>query len=87
MSWAVRKRELTALSSSRWAGAVTKATHDQWALARRGQAAHLQSPEAGIKTITHRLSLPIGAKGAKRAPGGYRSKREWHAKARPAASA
>ncbi|MFI0967904.1 IS200/IS605 family accessory protein TnpB-related protein, partial [Streptomyces sp. NPDC021080] len=35
-SWAARKRELTGLSSSRWAGSLTKATHDLWALARRG---------------------------------------------------
>src|SRR3990170_4960070 len=39
--WAVRKRELTGKSSARWAGSITKATHDQWALARRGQAAHV----------------------------------------------
>ncbi|MHA5051568.1 nuclease/transposase family protein [Streptomyces sp. SD15] len=81
-TWAVRKRELTAVSSSRWAGSITKASHDQWALARRSQAAHIQSLEAGIRTITHRLSVPIGAKGTKRAPGGYRSQQEWHAKAR-----
>jgi hypothetical protein len=29
-----------------------------------------------------RLSLPVGQKGSKRAPGGYRSRREWHAKSR-----
>ncbi|MEU1407719.1 IS200/IS605 family accessory protein TnpB-related protein [Streptomyces sp. NPDC005728] len=81
-TWSVRKRELTAVSSSRWAGAITKASHDQWALARRGQVAHLHSLEAGIKTITHQLSLPIEEKGSKRAPGGYRSKREWFAKTR-----
>ncbi|ALC18423.1 IS200/IS605 family element transposase accessory protein TnpB [Streptomyces pristinaespiralis] len=81
-SWAVRKRELTGVSSSRWAGSITKATHDQWALARHGQAAHIQGLEAGIRTIAHRLSLPVGAKGTKRAAGGYRSRREWHAKAR-----
>ncbi|MBT2509166.1 transposase [Streptomyces sp. ISL-98] len=81
-SWASRKRELTPLSSSRWAGALTKATHDQWALARRGQAAHLQSLEAGVRTIAHRLSLPIREKGSKRAPGGYRSKSEWFQKTR-----
>ncbi|MEV0690373.1 IS200/IS605 family accessory protein TnpB-related protein [Streptomyces sp. NPDC050388] len=81
-AWAVRKRELTSASSSRWAGSITKATHDQWALARRGQAAHLQCLEAAVRTIGHRLSLPIGEKGSKRAPGGYRSKREWHAKTR-----
>ncbi|WP_030679159.1 IS200/IS605 family accessory protein TnpB-related protein [Streptomyces cellulosae] len=81
-AWAVRKRELTPVSSSRWAGAITKASHDQWALARRGQLAHIQNLEAGISTIRHRLSLPLGDKGSKRAPGGYRSRREWHAKTR-----
>ncbi|MFJ9704044.1 IS200/IS605 family accessory protein TnpB-related protein [Streptomyces sp. NPDC101234] len=80
--WAQRKRALTEESSSRWAGSVTKATHDQWALARRGQGAHIQSLEAGVRTVAHRLSLPVGAKGGKRAPGGYRSRQEWFAKSR-----
>ncbi|MER6149490.1 IS200/IS605 family accessory protein TnpB-related protein [Streptomyces hirsutus] len=81
-TWAVRKRELTPLSSARWAGAITKATHEQWALARRGALAHLQSLQAGVRMLRHRLALPVGSKGSKRAPGGYRSRREWHAKAR-----
>ncbi|MEV5932201.1 IS200/IS605 family accessory protein TnpB-related protein [Streptomyces sp. NPDC052079] len=81
-SWAARKRDLTAESSSRWAGSITRATHDQWALARRGQAAHVQSLEAGITTIRHRLSLPVGQKGTKRTPGGYRCAHEWFNKAR-----
>jgi hypothetical protein len=81
-SWASRKRELTPLSSARWAGAITKATHDQWALACRGQLAHIQDLEAGVRTIRHRLSLPVGSRGSKRTPGGYRSRQEWHAKAR-----
>ncbi|MFF3355586.1 IS200/IS605 family accessory protein TnpB-related protein [Streptomyces sp. NPDC002917] len=81
-SWAARKRELTGVSSSRIAGAITKATHDQWALARRCQAAHIQNLAAGIKTLRHRLSLPLGEKGTKRAAGGYRSKSEWFRKSR-----
>jgi IS605 OrfB family transposase len=81
-AWAVRKRELTPQSSARWAGAITKATHDQWTLARRCALAHIQSLEAGVRTLRHRLSLPVGQKGSKRAPGGYRSRREWHAKTR-----
>jgi IS605 OrfB family transposase len=81
-TWAARKRSLTPQSSARWAGAVTKATHDQWALSRRGQLAHIQNLEAGIKTIAHRLSQPIGAKGTKKAPGGYRSEGEWFHKTR-----
>ncbi|OAH10919.1 hypothetical protein STSP_57610 [Streptomyces jeddahensis] len=80
--WAQRKRAVTKESSSRWAGSITKATHDQWALARRGQLACIQSIEAGIRTIAHRLALPIGAKGSKGSPGGYRSRQEWFAKSR-----
>ncbi|MGC4945927.1 IS200/IS605 family accessory protein TnpB-related protein [Streptomyces sp. DT224] len=81
-SWAVRKRGLTGLSSSRIAGAITKASHDQWALARRGLVAHIRTLEAGIQTLKHRLSLPVGAKGTKRAAGGYRSRGEWFHKSR-----
>ena len=70
------------MSSSRIAGAITKATHDQWTLARRCQAAHIQNLVAGIRTLRHRLSLPIGEPGTKRAAGGYRSKNEWFRKSR-----
>ncbi|WP_409474166.1 IS200/IS605 family accessory protein TnpB-related protein [Streptomyces sp. HC307] len=81
-TWAARKRALTPVASSRWAGAITKASHDQWALARRCQLAHIQSLQAGVATIEHRLAQPVGAKGSKNAPGGYRSRREWFAKSR-----
>jgi IS605 OrfB family transposase len=81
-AWAVRKRSLTPDASSRWAGSVTRASHDQWALARRGLAAHIRDLDAGIATIRQRLSLPVGQKGTRRAPGGYRSRREWFHKAR-----
>ncbi|GGS96033.1 hypothetical protein GCM10010270_80040 [Streptomyces violaceus] len=80
--WAARKRALTEASSSRWAGSITKVTHDQWALARRGQLAHIKSLQAGVRTIAHRLSLPVGEKGGKRAPGGYHTRQQWHAKTR-----
>ncbi|MGW1090049.1 IS200/IS605 family accessory protein TnpB-related protein [Streptomyces sp. NPDC002596] len=81
-TWASRKRELTRMSSSRIAGAITKATHDQWALARRCQAAYIQNLAAGITMLRHRLSLPIGERGTKRVAGGYRSKNEWFRKSR-----
>ncbi|WP_329452436.1 transposase [Streptomyces sp. NBC_01724] len=81
-TWAVRKRDLTKESSSRIAGAITKATHDQWALARRCQAAYIRNLDAGIRTLRHRLSLPLGEKGTKREAGGYRSKNEWFRKSR-----
>ncbi|WP_344895320.1 hypothetical protein [Actinomadura meridiana] len=80
--WAARKRELTAESSARWAGSITKASHDQWVLSRRCQLAHIRSLEAGVRILKQRLSLPIGGKGTKRAPGGYRSRREWFCKSR-----
>ncbi|MGW2328118.1 IS200/IS605 family accessory protein TnpB-related protein [Streptomyces sp. NPDC001700] len=81
-SWAARKRAVTGESSSRWAGSITKATHDQWALSRRAQYAHIQTLEAGVRTIADRLSLPVGSKGTKRSPGGYRTRQEWFTKTR-----
>ena len=81
-TWAARKRDLTAQSSSRWAGSVTSNTHDQWGLSRRAQWQHLVSLDAGIRTIRHRLSLPVGEKGSKSRPGGYRSRNEWFHKSR-----
>ena len=81
-TWAERKRELTAESSSRWAGSVTANTHDQWGLSRRAQWQHLQSLDAGIRMIRHRLSLPIGEKGSRGTPGGYRSEHERFQKTR-----
>ncbi len=80
--WARRKRTVTAASSSRWAGAITKTSHAQWALARRGQLAHPRSLEAGIAMLEYRLAQPLGARGAKGRPGGYGSRREWFAKSR-----
>lgn len=80
--WAARKRSLTGVSSSRWAGAITRASHDQWALSRRCLDAHVRGLEAGIAMLTHRLAQPIGQPGTKRSPGGYRSRSEWFGKRR-----
>jgi len=83
-TWAVRKRELTGSCSARWAESITKATHDQWALARRGQAAHLAWLRGQIASIEARLARPLGTKADRRAglPRGYGSRAEWHAKSR-----
>lgn len=83
-SWAERKRELTGACSARWAGSITKATHDQWALARRGQAAYMTWLRGQITRIQARLARPLGAKADKRAGlvRGYGSRAEWHAKSR-----
>jgi IS605 OrfB family transposase len=80
--WADRKRDLTVESTARWAGAITKATHDQWGLARRAQAAHVQSLRDGIAIIRHRLCQELGSKGSGGMPGGYRSRGEWFQKTR-----
>src|SRR3954466_7442906 len=79
--WAVRKRSLTGRSSARWAGSITKASHDQWALARRGQAAHMAWLRKQIASIEARLARPLGAKADKRdgLVRGYGSRGEWHA--------
>jgi len=80
----VRKRALTGKSSARWAGSITRATHDQWALARRGQAAHVSWLRGQIASIEARLARPLGARADKRAGlvRGYASRGEWHAKSR-----
>jgi hypothetical protein len=80
----VRKRSLTGRSSARWAGSITKASHDQWALARRGQAAHTAWLRRQIASIEARLARPLGAKADKRAAlvRGFASRGEWHAKSR-----
>ena len=80
--WARRKRDLTAPSTSRWAGAITKASNQQWALSRRCQAAHIATLRRGIDTLDRRLEQEIGAKGSKGEPGGYRSRGEWFQKSR-----
>ncbi|MFE2581421.1 IS200/IS605 family accessory protein TnpB-related protein [Streptomyces sp. NPDC059378] len=83
-AWAVRKRELTGASSARWAGSITKATHDQWALSRRGQAAETSWLRGQITSLEARLARPLGAKANRRAglARGYGSRAEWHAKSR-----
>jgi len=48
-TWAARTRELSPVSSSRWAGEITKASHDQWSPARRCRLTHIQNLEAGIR--------------------------------------
>jgi hypothetical protein len=81
-AWADRKGDLTPEAAARWAGAITKATHDQSALARRAQYAHLQSLRNGIATIRHRLAQELRSQGTGGMPGGYRTRQEWFQKTR-----
>ena len=78
-SRAVRKRALTAESSSRWAGAITRTSEDQWGLAGRNLRAERASLAARVRRIAARLAIPAGGKaGTTR---GYATPAERHAKA------
>jgi hypothetical protein len=57
-----RKQALTASSSSRWAGAITRSTEDAYQLAARNLDTERNSLKARITTITRRLEVPAGHK-------------------------
>jgi len=59
-SRAARKRALTAASSARWAGTITRTTEDQWQLAWRNLHAEKASLRARIRAIQTRLAVPAG---------------------------
>ena len=52
-----RKRALTAESSSRWAGAITRSSEDQWRLAERNQRAEQATLHSRIRAIEARLAV------------------------------
>ena len=74
-----RKRALTPGSSSRWAGAITRASDDQWQLAARNLHAQQASLRARAGRIEARAAVPAGGKNG-RVPG-YPTPAERHAKA------
>ena len=74
----VRKQELTAKSSSRWAGALTRTSEDAYQLASRNLRAERRSLLARINRIETRLALPVGKQAGR--VRGYRTTAEWHAK-------
>ena len=57
-----RKRALTASSSSRWAGAITRTTDDLQALAERNLLAERASLRARTRQIGARLAVPAGGR-------------------------
>jgi hypothetical protein len=57
-----RKRVLTAQSSSRWAGAITRTSEDAWQLADRNLRAERASLQARVSKIESRLAVPAGGK-------------------------
>jgi hypothetical protein len=90
--WRVeRKRAVTAVSSSRWAGAITRAVEDQYQLGMRGLAAHVRDLRRAVDVLEARCALrpgesapagagEVGGRGRRRY--GYRSANERFAKTR-----
>jgi hypothetical protein len=78
-SRAARKRALTAESSSRWAGAITRTSEDQHRLAERNLRAERASLQARIRRIEARLAVPAAGRFGRLR--GYATPAERHAKA------
>jgi len=57
-----RKKTVTAESSSRWAGAITRTTENFYGLAKRNLEAERTSLKARITKISGRLKVPAGEK-------------------------
>ena len=57
-----RKRALTAVSSSRWAGSITRTSEDQWQRAEANLRDERRSLRARIGRIEARLAVPAGQK-------------------------
>ena len=75
---AVRKRALTAESSSRWAGAITRTSQDAYRLAGQNLRAERASLQARIRRIQARLAVQAGGTAGKTR--GYPTAAERHAK-------
>jgi IS605 OrfB family transposase len=88
---AERKQAVTSVSSSRWAGAITRAVEDQYQLGMRGLAAHVSDLRRAVEVLDARCALrpgecapadagDVGGRGRRRH--GYRSANERFAKTR-----
>jgi len=73
-----RKRALTGQSSSRWAGAITRTSQDQHALAERNLRAERSSLQARVARIHARIAVPAGGRSGRLR--GYASPSERHDK-------
>ena len=88
---AERKRALTAVSSSRWAGALTRAVEDQYQLGMRALGAHVGDLQCAIEVLEQRCALRPGETatedtaaggGRRRRPRGYATAGERFSKTR-----
>ncbi|MCF1598467.1 hypothetical protein [Streptomyces muensis] len=71
---AARKKALTAASSSRWAGAITRVSEDQYQLSLRCLYDTRASLRRAVRTVTRRLAAPCGQRNGK--VRGYRDQAE-----------
>ena len=77
-SRAARKRALTAASSSRWAGAITRTSEDAWQLADRNLRSERAGLLARVRRIEARLAVQAGTRGGRAR--GYATPAERHGK-------
>lgn len=75
-----RKRAISAVSSSRWAGAITRTSEDAFQLGLRNLAAERRSLVLRVQRIERRLAVPVG--GRKGGLRGYPTTQEHHEKRR-----
>jgi len=69
-----RKRTLTAACSSRWAGAITRTSQDQWWRAYHNLLDQRAGLQRGIRRIRMRLAAPVGGRAGR--VRGYASRAE-----------
>ncbi|MEU4159229.1 hypothetical protein [Actinoplanes sp. NPDC026670] len=74
----VRKRELTAVTTSRWAGTITRTAENQYQLGMRALKADVTGLTRAVTVLDARIAAPVGGR-AGRVPG-YGSHRERAAK-------
>jgi hypothetical protein len=61
MVWrAGRKRAVTVVASSRWAGAITRAAEDQYQLGMKGVAAHVADLRQAVDVLAQRCAVRSG---------------------------
>jgi IS605 OrfB family transposase len=75
---AERKRALTPAASSRWAGAVTRTSNDQWDRARRNLLGSREGLRRACRRVRSRLAAPVGGRHGR--VRGYASRAERFAK-------
>jgi hypothetical protein len=64
-AWTDRKRALTAACSSRWSGAITRTSNDQWTRGYQNLLDERARLHRAIRCLQHRVQAPVGGKTGK----------------------